>query len=211
MVAPGRERRFREIGFTSSASLVDALLPALIPLMDREVVLFGHSVGALIAFETCRRLAAETCKGPILLVVAARVAPQAPRRLPDFFNLTGDALVEAVIRLHDGTIGPPPDPQFIRAMESALRRDFEITDSYVYEVGPPLDTPILAIGTTNDPSTHPSDLEAWASQTTAGFTRHIFEDGGHFFLDHHATALLNLVDHTLRPHREAAADLGPSP
>ena len=56
---PGREGRFREPAFTRLGPLVEALTESLRPCLDRPFAFFGHSLGALVAFELSRRLRRE--------------------------------------------------------------------------------------------------------------------------------------------------------
>jgi medium-chain acyl-[acyl-carrier-protein] hydrolase len=193
MVAPGRERRFREPGFASVHELVAALLPEIVPMLDRPFAFLGHSVGALVAFELCRSLRAAGLPLPDLLCVSARVAPQSPLKMGDFHTLSADDLVAAVIALHAGSFGPAPDPTFIRAVLPQLRADFAITDTYCHVGAPALTTPILAIGSASDPSVAPADLLAWREQTIGEFCTCILPDGGHFFLDRHASTIMHSI------------------
>lgn len=194
MVAPGRERRFQEPPFSDLHALLDAVLPAIRPLLDRPFAFLGHSVGALIAFELCRKLRREGMPLPDLLCVSARVAPASQRRMHDFHTLSGDALVDAVLALHKGSLGPPPMPDFIRAVELQLRADFAITDTYRYTPEPVLELPILAFGSCDDPSVRPEDLFGWKAETTGVFAAQTFTDGGHFFLDRHATDIATYIE-----------------
>ena len=53
---PGQGARFEERLVRRFAVLLDALMPHVVPLLDRPVALFGHSMGAIVAFEIARRL-----------------------------------------------------------------------------------------------------------------------------------------------------------
>src|SRR5262245_63225231 len=64
---PGRETRFREPAFTRLPPLVEALAASLRPHLDRPFAFFGHSLGALVAFELARRLRRDRGPEPIRL------------------------------------------------------------------------------------------------------------------------------------------------
>src|SRR3546814_4467064 len=51
---PGREGRLAEPLIADMTTLLDRLVAAIEPQLDRPFVFFGHSMGALVAFETAR-------------------------------------------------------------------------------------------------------------------------------------------------------------
>ena len=53
---PGRENRQAEPVVESVDALVDQIVPHLLPLLDRAVVVWGHSYGGIVAYEVIRRL-----------------------------------------------------------------------------------------------------------------------------------------------------------
>src|SRR4051794_20676020 len=69
---PGREERIREPPFTNMDALCAALLPELAPYLDMPVALFGHSMGALIAYQAATRLRNQGCEPVHLLVSGQR-------------------------------------------------------------------------------------------------------------------------------------------
>jgi surfactin synthase thioesterase subunit len=75
---PGREDRLREAPITSISLLVQALSYAIRPYLDRPFAFWGHSMGALIAFELARQLRREVMPEPGHLFVSGRGAPQVP-------------------------------------------------------------------------------------------------------------------------------------
>ena len=75
---PGRENRLREPPFASLTALVDALVPALRPHLDRPFAFFGHSMGALVAFELARALRSRGDEQPSHLMLSGRRAPHLP-------------------------------------------------------------------------------------------------------------------------------------
>src|SRR5262245_51196446 len=74
---PGRESRFREPAFTRLGPLVEMLAESLRPCLDRPFAFFGHSMGAIVAFELSRRLQREHGRQPLRLFVSGCGAPQA--------------------------------------------------------------------------------------------------------------------------------------
>jgi medium-chain acyl-[acyl-carrier-protein] hydrolase len=76
---PGRGRRIRETPYRRIAPLVHSLFEGLLPYLDKPFVLFGHSVGALIAFEFCRIIHQQTQQIPLALFVSGSRPPQSWR------------------------------------------------------------------------------------------------------------------------------------
>src|SRR2546425_449199 len=85
---PGRENRRTQPAFTRLMPLVQALMTTLYPHLARPFAFFGHSMGAIIAFELARSLRHHYGLTPAYLAVAARVAPQIrEQRDPPFHRL----------------------------------------------------------------------------------------------------------------------------
>ncbi|HEX3883789.1 MAG TPA: alpha/beta fold hydrolase [Stellaceae bacterium] len=176
---PGRERRFAESCFDALDPLLDALMPALTPLLDRPFALFGHSLGALVAFEVARRLEAAGTL-PQGLAASAFRAPH----LPPERALSGlpDAEFVAEIAALGGTpVELLSDPELLETILPALRADFAIAERYRFAAGPKLTVPVAAMGGGADPWVSPAALGGWATHAGAGFRLRLFR-GGHFYL-----------------------------
>lgn len=193
VVPPGREGRFREARYEAVGPLVDALVEAILPLLDRPFAFFGHSVGALIAFELARRLRRDGRRMPDHLFVSGRAAPQMPRRTTDYHLRSNGDLVEALKAISLGSDRPAPDPAIVAAMEPLLRSDFAITETYAYRSEASLDQPVTAFGARNDPTVGIDEIAAWQVQTTKMFALHLFDDGGHFFIDRYGGAVISYI------------------
>jgi medium-chain acyl-[acyl-carrier-protein] hydrolase len=145
-------------GDTDVPSLLDALEPVVWQVSDSPYALFGHSFGALLAYELARRTTGRG-RPPVALGVSACAAPYRfdPRRdggatwweeLPDSFGAESDR-----------TAGE----------RARLAAAFTLADGYSHRPGPPLACPISAFGGFNDRSVDRADLAAWESMTTASF------------------------------------------
>src|SRR5918911_2389095 len=53
---PGRGQRLREPPYPCLSALVEQLARVIEPYLDKPFAFFGHSLGAIIAFELARRL-----------------------------------------------------------------------------------------------------------------------------------------------------------
>jgi medium-chain acyl-[acyl-carrier-protein] hydrolase len=178
---PGREKRIHEHPFTDMKPLVAAALEALVPLPGPKRVLFGHSMGALVAFELTRSLALSRLPGPDLLIISSCCAPHV-RRLRPFTHKLPDQELAAMLREYQGTTAEVlDDPELMRVLLPALRADLQLFETYGYEPGRLLDCPIVAIGGEADPYVNTQELDAWRELTAGPFNRFLLP-GGHFYL-----------------------------
>ncbi len=186
---PGRETRAGEPAFERMEPLIEALLAAIRPFLDTPFLLFGHSMGAGIAFELTRALRSAGLRQPVSLHVSGARAPQCrlnhvPPPEPSLRDF-----IEELRRLE----GFPPsvlnNPELLKLALPALLSDARLYRHYAYAPGEPLDVPLFAYGGEADPNVTTQHLDAWAAQTTGPFQRRDFH-GGHFYLEPSQAALL---------------------
>ena len=178
---PGREDRWREAPVRRVDDVVAAVADALGVLDQRPFVLFGHSLGALLAFELARHLRRAGRPGPAALIVSARPAPHVLSRAPALAHLSPEALVLRVSQLYGGI--PPAvreDPELVALMGRALQADLSLLERHDYVSEEPLPCPLVACGGLDDPWVAPGELDAWRQHASGAFTRHDFP-GGHFY------------------------------
>jgi medium-chain acyl-[acyl-carrier-protein] hydrolase len=158
------------------SSLRDALAPALRP----PFAFFGHSMGALVAFELTRALRRAALPLPASLVVAARPAPHVPETSEPIHLLPEPAFL-AEIRRFTGTLAEVvTHRELMRLMVPLLRADFSVCETYRYVAEPPLECPISALAASSDDAVPVEQVAAWSTHTTSDFRLHVIE-GGHFF------------------------------
>jgi medium-chain acyl-[acyl-carrier-protein] hydrolase len=185
---PGRANRIGEPLFVALRPLVDALREALRPHLRPPFAFFGHSMGALIAYELARRLD----RGPDRLYVSGHRAPQLPARDRPLRDLPDDELVIELRRL-DGTPAEVlDDAELCDLLLPRLRADFAIAETYVHVPNPLLDIPITAFGGTEDRLVRPSELRPWACVTRGAFRLRMLP-GSHFFLHTARDAVLDAL------------------
>lgn len=189
---PGREARVREPLRTDLAALVAEAADALEADPAGPYALFGHSLGALVAFELARELRRRG-RPPVHLAVSGKYAPQVPLRHPPVYGLPDAEFLDALDRRFAAI--PPlirDDPVARNFYLPILRADATMLETYAYRPEPPLGCPLSAHGGRSDPEVSPADLAGWAKQTAAGFRLATYP-GGHFYLQPERAALVAAV------------------
>ncbi|MGZ3181898.1 MAG: thioesterase II family protein [Telluria sp.] len=193
---PGRGARFGEAPVRSIGLLVHHLATAMAPLLDRPCVFFGHSNGALLAFELARELQRRGEHALRHLIVSAKRAPHLPRLGPITYDLPEAEFIQ-VLREYEGT--PQEilnDPELLRCLLPAIRADFGLSDLYEFRPGYGLACNLSLFGSLNDRYVPYDDLLAWSVHGKGEVRSHVF-GGGHFFMHSHADDVIAEVVRTL--------------
>lgn len=198
---PGRETRWREPCISDMQLLIASMTEALEPLLDLPFVLFGHSLGGLLAFETARSLRRNGLGRPETLIVSARHAPHVAMPAVRLHELPDrQFLREMQTRYGEFPAGVLADAELLQLVTSCLRADVKLIETYRYEADDAFDFPITAFGGREDRQVGADGLTAWRDQTSGPFDLALF-DGGHFFIRDARDAVLPVIREKLRAHR----------
>lgn len=194
---PGRENRINETALEDMDVLVDQLLKRIPPLIvDTPLVILGHSMGGLIAYELAARMEHELGLALALLIIAG-VRPPHLKRYDPISHLPRDMFIQG-LRKRKGT--PEAVLQSEELMELLLpmvRADFTLAENYSPPRRPPLSTPILALCGKQDQEVSPSQMFEWQGYTNHDFRVRLFE-GGHFFIRDQKEPVQREVFHHLK-------------
>ncbi|MFF9501304.1 thioesterase II family protein [Streptomyces sp. NPDC014656] len=188
---PGRQDRRHEAPLDDIGELADALAAEVRRGTEGPYAFFGHSMGAVLAYETARRLRAAGQAGPRHLFLSGRRAP-ALDPSPHDRMLTDADVMAAVRRLGGTTPAVLDDPELREMVMPALRADYRAVGRYAWRPGAPLDVPIGVFVGDGDPVVTVEQAGAWRDFTTAATTLEVFQ-GGHFYLDRHLPAIARSV------------------
>jgi surfactin synthase thioesterase subunit len=181
---PGRENRFAEPRFRRMTDVVEALRGPLRAGLDRPYAFFGHSLGALVAYETARVLVRDGCPPPVHLFAAAspfpdRESPRGPgsqlHAVPD------DVLIERL-----GRYGGLPESllaqqAMLAVMLPTIRDDLEIGATYLAAGTGGLPCPVTVLAGADDQTVSQEGLASWRMATSGSFQIRVLR-GGHFFV-----------------------------
>ncbi|CAE6938721.1 thioesterase II family protein [Ectopseudomonas khazarica] len=193
---PGRGARFGEPPVHDFATLIEQLGTVIASQGDRPYAFFGHSLGALVAFELAHHCVRRGLPQPRHLFVSASGAPRHRVATPRY-DLMSDA--ELLIKLRDYA-GTPPEvlanQELMALLLPVIRADFALLGHYRYQPRPRLDIPMSVLAGRADAHVGLETLRDWQTETKAGCQLHRFE-GGHFFAFEQADAVLELVKRKL--------------
>jgi surfactin synthase thioesterase subunit len=197
---PGRGRRLSEPLETTFSGLLAHVAQQVKPPAGQEYALFGHSLGALLAFELAHHL--ERTRAPEPLVVFATGTHAPSRRNEErFARLDTDAELEAeLVRLGGTPEHVLQNEELMTLILPILRADFRVAGNYRCTLGRRICAPLHVIGGTRDTTT-PETLGAWREHTNGEFDLS-WLSGGHFFVQTHESELLGLLEQRLARARD---------
>jgi medium-chain acyl-[acyl-carrier-protein] hydrolase len=179
---PGRENRWGERPFEDMTTAARASASAMFPHVDVPYALFGHSIGAKLAFAVAHVLAGTAAPSPARLILSAARAPSC-REDDDFIrhDQSADDLVRSLERMGGTPSELLAHPEFVEFMLPALRADLRLNASSHMVGSTPLEVPLHVFGGIDDGDVTRDQLAAWLSCTRApGQVQQL--PGGHFFL-----------------------------
>jgi surfactin synthase thioesterase subunit len=190
---PGRGSRYTEPAHTAMADLVGALLEEV--TFRPPFAFFGHSFGALLAYEVAQALMSAGRPLPERLVLSSYPAPHLPREPGLLHKLPDRELLAEVARLHGGiTEEVLADPELTRITAACVRADYQIIETYTWQPRPPLPVPLTVLGGKGD-MVSAEQLAAWSAHTSAGPVQPRIFPGGHFyFREGQRTAVLRAIE-----------------
>ena len=201
----GREGRYAEPAYSDLPTVLAAILPALAAAFGQVTpepgwILFGHSLGALLAHQIAVLAADYRIPPPAVLIVSSCPAPQLLPRPETLHDLPDDVLLTRLVQQY-GLTGQDADSEYqlMRLMLPTLRADLRMFESYRFDGQPPLQVPLFALGGADDRQVTRTDLERWRDRTTASFRTRVFA-GGHFYLRSHEQSVAEFVGQVAAHH-----------
>ena len=195
LLPPGRELRAGKKPHRTLHSLVGEVEIAIEPWLDRPFAFVGHSMGAVVAWDTARALRAAGHPAPQILSLCASRAPDLPLAFEPLHQLEETQFIELVDQRYGGIPQAIRDePELLAMVLPAIRADLELIETANYDPQPPLDVEVHVWGGTEDHAVPFADLLGWQRQTTRPLRAKLIA-GNHFFLfqPDHTAAVLNLV------------------
>jgi surfactin synthase thioesterase subunit len=201
---PGREERFGEPLFTEVGSAVDQLLPEALALIagERRVALFGHSLGAVLAYEMAHRLVALGGIEVVRVFVSGSPGPWTQRELRAS-GLSDEGFLQQVREFAGYTHPALEHPELRQMLLPTLRADVEMHENYRAPSDKPLPVPITSIRGDHDELVSPAQAAEWSVATSAGCSL-VELPGNHMYLVDSPGDLVRLLGRELAAQEGAA-------
>jgi medium-chain acyl-[acyl-carrier-protein] hydrolase len=178
---PGRENRVSEAAFDTLDPLLEAIIDVFWKRWRAPFALFGHSMGALVAFELARELRRRLGVSPARLILSGRCAPRYRDPTRPVHLLPEAEFIERLRELNGTPEEVFENAEMRELFFPTLRADFAVCERYRYQKETPLDCPITVLGGSRDEEHPPELLEEWRGETNGPFALHMFP-GDHFFI-----------------------------
>jgi medium-chain acyl-[acyl-carrier-protein] hydrolase len=173
--------------------IVGPLCDALGQLGDAPVALFGHSMGALLAYEVAHEIERRGAK-VAWLFPSAYPAPHLPSTAARTSELGSSEFLAEVSRYY--STKDAGEAAFLEELEPVLRADFELCERYTHGAARPLDTPISIFCGISDHTVAKSEIDAWSVLTSRAFRRREMP-GDHMCYRESPTRMLRVIDKEL--------------
>lgn len=192
---PGRSNRFTEPLISTIEPMVQGATEAMRSKLDKPFAVFGHSLGAAVAFEVCKRLEAEGFQ-PEVFIPSGRNAPHVETDKKPLHQLSDQEFIEE-IKTFNGTPAEVLDnPELMELMVPILKADFGISETYQPDLTHQVKSRINAFGGNRDPHVEDEGIDGWGQYTASSFESNIL-DGDHFFIHGEATEFFQILNELL--------------
>lgn len=190
----GRGRYMHDKAFDAIDKLIDALADNLLPLKDKHLYLFGHSMGALIAFELARYLSKHSNIAVKHLFVSGHRAPSLPYAR-EFLHELND--VELFCQLKKmGGVKDWLSLDDVRPFLPMIRADFKLCERYQYQNQSPLLCPISLFYGNDDTWIQTDKLSLWQKESQQPLKSHAYS-GEHFYLNHEFPSIIDNINQVI--------------
>jgi surfactin synthase thioesterase subunit len=164
------------------------------------VALFGHSMGAVVAWELANRLSDRGGPVPVRLFLSGCRPPQLPPLRHPWHAMPEDALVEQLRRLDATSPEILGNAELLRHFLPAIRADLTIAETYGQRRTHPLNCPITVFTGRDDPNVSSQEAAAWGELAGSSFELEVVP-GGHLFLTQDPAGLVRRVADRLKTNR----------
>jgi surfactin synthase thioesterase subunit len=189
---PARENRYSETAYKNVELLAGVLAEKLKMHSHKPFAIYGHSMGALLAFELTRELQRNLAQMPQHLILGAHRAAHLPRNRRELYRLPDSLFIEELSKLGGFPAEVLSSSELMQFLMPTLKSDFELCETYQFKESEPLNCTIHCLAGKHDIEASPAVMSQWNIHTAAETFSHVF-DAGHFFIKSHQNELLKKI------------------
>ena len=188
---PGRGKRFKQPLLDDFFAMVDDIYQQILPRLDRDYILYGHSMGGILGNALIHKLKTNKKKTPLFFLVTGCSAPQ-NRKDDVILNTLNDFDFKKELN----EMGGFPDEvlnnkELMSLLLPIIRADIIALEKVKYDFKEKHNVPII-LGVGKGEELEHKHIYSWQLETTESLEVHIYE-GNHFFILEHFANLAKIV------------------
>jgi acyl transferase domain-containing protein/surfactin synthase thioesterase subunit len=189
---PGRQQRLKEKPFTEFVTLIQVLGDFIHPYLDKPFAFYGHSMGALIAFELAYVVKQKYNINPQYLFLGGAQPPSDVSFLNRIENLSQNQTLNYLLDISEIPEAIYNDKSLVEEFMEIFKADLQLLQSYCHKEQEPLDCPIYIFGGVDDASISEKQLSLWYRYTQNTFKLQMLP-GKHMFLNTSRKLILDII------------------
>ncbi|WP_341820732.1 thioesterase II family protein [Wolbachia endosymbiont (group A) of Myopa testacea] len=177
----GRGKYFHKNAFNTINELIDDIIPEVYKVCDKPFSFFGHSMGALIAFEMSRTLHKEFNIIPDNLFISGFRPPQLTHNRRFLHTMSKKELLEEIRKMGGLKLIEPINIDQLEPFFPTLYSDFKLCELYKYKHNQPLSCKISVLWGDTDDCIQSEQISLWQKESCFPIDFRKFS-GGHFYI-----------------------------
>ncbi len=192
---PGHGRKIAEPLLTDIHKMADYIWELVRDDLNDSYAIYGHSMGATLAYLLTKKIFQENVPVPRHLFVSGRPGPSGGNEKEEIHQLPKAEFIRKITEYGGTPKEVLAEEELMNFMEPILRADFQAVETYHYAGDTPLDIPVTVMVGSDD-RTCQGEAMKWQAITTQEITFREFS-GGHFFIFEHLPEIGKIISQAL--------------
>lgn len=194
---PGRGSRMNESLIDNIPDIVRNIFKEIKDQIKPPYALFGHSMGALITYELCKKIKQEGYPSPVHIFFSGKQGPQIKLKGLNCYNLPEDEFIKHILNYNGTNEAVFKNKELASLFIPILRADFKMVETYKFDrTDDYLECDVSVFSGTDDRAVSWEDLSGWQEVTKSNCRFYPFK-GGHFFINEHTEEVVDQINNVL--------------